>query len=108
MKPLHGANQMHDAEKAAIELLVARCDSSVDLHALKQVFHQMACPVFQRIKRPLLLAIGFGWNDHLHAFAHRLLHDGIAVIGFVCQQLLARQTLDQSKQLRRIGFVASR
>ena len=99
---------MHDAEKSAIELLVARCHSSVDFHALKQVLHQVARPVFQSIKRPLLLAIGFGWNDHLHAFAHRLLHDGIAVIGFVCQQLLPRQTLDQSKQLRRIGFVASR
>ena len=108
MKPFHGPNQVHDAEKSAIELLVARCHSSVDFHALKQVLHQVARPVFQSIKRPLLLAIGFGWNDHLHAFAHRLLHDGIAVIGFVCQQLLPRQTLDQSKQLGRIGFVARR
>ena len=97
---------MHDAEKAGIELLVARCDSSVDLHALKQVLHQMARPVLQRIKRPFFFAIGFGRNDHFHAFAHRLLDDGIAVIGFVGQQLLARQVLDQSNQLGRIGFVA--
>ena len=83
MKPFHGANQVHDAEKAAIELLVARCHPAVDLHALTQVLHQMARTVFQRIKRALILSIGFGWNDHLHAFAHRLLHDGITVVGFV-------------------------
>ena len=53
MKPFHGPNQVHDAEKSAIELLVARCHSSVDFHALKQVLHQMACPVPQSIKLKL-------------------------------------------------------
>ena len=108
MKPFHGPNQVHDAEKAGIELLVARCHSSVDLHALKQVLHQVARPVFQSIKRPFLLSVGSGWNDHLHTFAHRSSHDGITVIGFVGQQLLPRQALNQPKQLGRIGLVASR
>ena len=108
MEPFHGANQMHDAEEAGIELLIARCHPTVDLHALKQVLQQMARPVFQRIKRPFLFAVSFGWNDHLHAFAHRLLHDGITVIGFVGQQLLPRQAPDKPNQLGRIGLIASR
>ncbi len=91
-----------------IKLFIARCHSSVDLHALKQILHQMARPVLQRIKRSFFFAVSFGWNDHLHAFVHRLLHDGIAVIGFVGQQLLPRQILDQPNQLGRIGLVASR
>lgn len=35
-------SKKHDAEKAAIELLIARCHSAVDLHALTQVFYQTA------------------------------------------------------------------
>lgn len=108
MKPFHDAHQVNDAEKAAIKLFIARCDPSVDFHALKQVLHQMARPVFQRIKRSFFLAVDFGWDDHLHAFAQRLLHDGITVVGFVSQQLLPRQTLDQPNQLGRIALVASR
>ena len=108
MNPFHGANQVDDAEEAGIELFIARCPCAVDLHALTQVLHQMARPVFQRIKRAFFLAVGSGWNDHLHAFAHRLLHDGITVVGFVSQQLLPRQALDHPNQLGRIGLVASR
>ena len=85
MKPFHGTNQVKDAEKAGIKLFIARCDPSVNFHALKQIFHQVACPVLQCIKGSFFLAIGFGWDDHLHAFIHRLLHDGITIVRFVRQ-----------------------
>ena len=65
-------------------------------------------PVFQCIKCTLFLAAGFGWSNHFHTFVDRLLHDGITVVGFVGQQLLPRQTLNQPNQLGRIGLVASR
>ena len=85
VKQFHGAHQVNDAEKAGIKFLIARRHSSVNLHSLKQVLHQMARSVLQRIKRPFFFAIGFGWNDYLHAFVNRLLHDGITVVGFVSQ-----------------------
>lgn len=66
MEPFHGAHQAGDAEKAGIKFLIARCHTSVDFHMLKQVLHQMARPVLERIKRSFFFEIGLGWNDSSH------------------------------------------
>ena len=54
MEPLHGAGDMHKAQKRDVELVKAGGHAAKDLHALEEVFNQMACLVAVRVQDTLV------------------------------------------------------
>lgn len=52
---------------------------------------------------PLHLAVFSRWNDRLHVLVLGLLHNGIAVIALVGQQIIGLNPLNQTLSLRAIS-----
>ena len=68
MEPLHGAGEMHKAQKSDVELVIACSHTAKDFHSLEEVFHQMARLLTVHVQDALvLLAVDPAGDDDLHA-----------------------------------------
>ena len=43
MEPFHGAGDVHKGQKRDVELVITGGHAAKGLHALKEIFNQMAC-----------------------------------------------------------------
>lgn len=68
MKPLHGAGEVHKAQKRDVELVIAGGDTAKNFHALEEGFNQMARLLAVRVQDALIfLAVDPAGDDDLHA-----------------------------------------
>ena len=75
VKPLHDAGDVYKAQKPDVELVKAGRHASKDLHALEEVFNQMAGFVALLVQGALLFAVDLGGDDDLHALILGALHN---------------------------------
>ena len=67
VKLLHDAGDMHKAQEYDVELVIASGHTARDLHALEEVFNQMASLVAPPVQSALLFSVDFGRDDDRHA-----------------------------------------
>ena len=95
VEPLHDAGDMHKAQKPDIELVKSGRYTTKDLHALEEVFNQVARLVAVPVQNALLFAVDFGRDDDLHALRLGALDNLVRVVGLVSQKSLRRQPIEQ-------------
>jgi hypothetical protein len=96
---------MHKAQKRDVELVMAGGDTAKDLHALEEVFNQMARLVAVRVQDALVFfAVDPAGDDELHATLFCGLDNLVRVVRLVSQKRLGFQPIEQCG--RRLGVVA--
>ncbi len=78
---------------------VAGSNATPALEFQESVFDKVAQFVEILVIGSLLFAVLFGRNDRLHVLAFGLIHDGIAVIALVGQQIIGLNSLNQALSL---------
>ena len=95
MEPLHDGGEVDEPQEISIQFFVAGGEPSKNLHALEEVFYEMASFVALFVQGAWMLAIRFAGNDHSHALALCSAHDFIGVIGFVGDERPGGNALEQ-------------
>ena len=67
MKPFHDAGDVNKAQESDVELVKAGGNTTKDLHALEEVFNQVARFVAVRVQGTLFFAVDPAGDDDLHA-----------------------------------------
>ena len=84
MEPFHDSGDVYKAQKHDVELVKAGGATAKDLHALEEVFNQMACLVAVLVQDAWVpLAVHPAGDDDLHTALFCGLDDLVAVISFV-------------------------
>ena len=85
VKPLHESGDMHKAQECDVEVAIAGSQTAKDLHALEEVFNQMASLVAVPVQSALLFAFDFGRDDDPYGLRQDSLDNFFRSVGFVCQ-----------------------
>ena len=87
MEPLHGAGEVHKAQKRDIELVIAGGHAAKNLHALEKVFHQVASFVAVLVQDArVLFAVDPAGDDDLYALTLCSLDNFFRVLILLCHK----------------------
>ena len=100
--PHHQATDMYGGEEGRGVFGVSSGDAAPSFEVEKGVFHQMPQFVEMPVVVALLFAVAARRNLRLHALAGGLLHNGVAVVAFVGDQVFGGKPFDQFASLRTI------
>src|SRR5262249_7877513 len=84
--PVPGRREVQHTEKGFRELVVARCDGSVDLEVTDDPLDPVPLAIKSLIIAELPLPVRLRWNDSLDAAFSEVTADGIRVVGLVAKQ----------------------
>ena len=105
MEPFHGAGDVHKAQKRDVEFVISGGHAAKDLHALEEVFHQVARLVAVRVQGArVLFAVDPARDDDLHPTLFGCLDNLVRVVRLVSQKRLGLQPIEQLGH--RFGVVA--
>lgn len=93
---------MHGGEEGVRAFGVSGSDCPPAFDVEKSIFHQVPQFVEVPVIGARLFAVTARRNLRLHALSGGLLQDGVAVVSFVGDQMLGRQSFDQRASARTI------
>ena len=86
---------MQGGEEGSGALGIASGDTAPSLEVKDGIFYQMAQLIEMFVIVARRFSVAARWNLSLHLLPGGLLHDGVAVVAFVCDQVFGSQSLNQ-------------
>jgi len=106
VEPEDQANQLDCGEECAGELVISCGDGAELFELVEESFDEVALAIQGKVRVSRLGTVGLGWNDGHNPPLFKCVDQGVCIIGFIGQERLGFDLIEQRPGLADIGGLA--